>query len=59
LHGDAPDPCPVIFLLVDVLNNVDFPGNAQLLKSLNALGKNISALKERCKDAGYSRHLRQ
>jgi nicotinamidase-related amidase len=52
LHGNAPDSCPVVLLLVDVLNDVDFPGNSQLLKSVNSLGKNISALKKRCKDAG-------
>jgi nicotinamidase-related amidase len=52
LHGNAPDSCPVVLLLVDVLNDVDFPGNSQLLKSIASLGKNISALKKRCKDAG-------
>jgi hypothetical protein len=25
LHGNAPDSCPVALLLVDVLNDVDFP----------------------------------
>ena len=24
LHGNTPDSCPVIFLLVDMLNDVDF-----------------------------------
>ena len=52
LHGNAPDSCPVFLLLVDVLNDVDFPGNSQLLKSINSLGKNISALKKNCKDTG-------
>jgi hypothetical protein len=52
LHGNAPDSCPVVLLLVDVLNDVDFPGNSQLLKSINSLGKNISALKKNCKDTG-------
>jgi nicotinamidase-related amidase len=52
LHGNVPDSCPVVLLLVDVLNDVDFPGNSQLLKSIPSLGKNMSALKKRCKDAG-------
>jgi len=52
LHGNAPDSCPVVLLLVDVLNNLDFPDNSQLLKSMDSLGKNISALKGRCKDSG-------
>ena len=55
LHGNARDSCPVALLLVDVLNDVDFPGNSQLLKSINSLGKHISALKKRCKDAGINR----
>jgi hypothetical protein len=29
LHGNAPDSCPVALLLLDVLNDVDFPGNSQ------------------------------
>jgi hypothetical protein len=49
LHGNVPDSCPVVSL--DVLNDADFPGNKQLLKSIAALGKNIAALKKRCKDA--------
>jgi nicotinamidase-related amidase len=52
LHGNAPDSCPVVLLLVDVLNDVDFTGNSRLLKSIRSLGKNIAALKKRCKDAG-------
>jgi nicotinamidase-related amidase len=51
LHGNAPDSYPVALLLLDVLNDVDFPGNSALLKSMRSLGKNISALKKRCKDA--------
>jgi len=52
LHGNAPDSCPVVLLLLDVLNDVDFPGNSQLLKSIDSLGKNICALKKRCKESG-------
>jgi hypothetical protein len=26
LHGNDPDSCKVVLLLVDVLNDVDFPG---------------------------------
>jgi hypothetical protein len=40
-----------VLLLLDVLNDVDFPSNSQLLKSIHSFGKNISALKKRCKDA--------
>jgi len=63
LHGNAPDSCPVVLLLVDMLNDVDFPGNSQLLKSIRSLGKNISALTKRCKHADipviYARNTTQ
>ena len=50
-HGNTPDSCPVVLLLVDVLNDLDFPDNSQMLQSIDPLGKNISAEK-RCKDSG-------
>jgi hypothetical protein len=53
LHGNAPDSCPVVLLLLDVLNDLeDFPGNSQLLKSAESLGKNIADLKKRCDKSG-------
>lgn len=33
LHGNVPDRCPVALLLVDVINDLDFPGNAAVVKS--------------------------
>lgn len=51
-HGNTPDSCPVVLLLVDVLNDLDFPDNSQMLQSIDPLGKNISVLKKRCKDSG-------
>ena len=33
LHGNAPDSCPVVLLLLDVMNDLDLPGNSKLLKS--------------------------
>jgi nicotinamidase-related amidase len=52
LHGNARDSCPVALLLVDVLNDLHFPGNSRLLKSAASLGKNIALLKKRCAKAG-------
>jgi nicotinamidase-related amidase len=50
LHGNVPDCCPVALLLVDVLNDLDFPGNAALLKAAPTLATNISRLKNRCRE---------
>jgi nicotinamidase-related amidase len=51
LHGNAPDTCAVALLLVDVINDLSFPGNSSLLKKASRLGKNIADLKMRCKKA--------
>jgi nicotinamidase-related amidase len=52
LHGNVPDTCQAALLLVDVINDLDFPGNSSLLKKPPRLGKNIADLKMRCKVAG-------
>src|SRR6202166_1085625 len=46
-----------VLLLVDVLNDVDFPGNSRLLKSINSLGENMSALKSAMQRDRYSGDL--
>src|SRR3982074_3077228 len=52
LHGNVPDECSIALLLVDVINDLDFPGNFELLKEAPRLGRNIAALKKRCTDSG-------
>jgi nicotinamidase-related amidase len=52
LHGNAPDVCAAALLLIDVINDLDFPGNSSLLKKAPRLAKRIAALKMRCKRAG-------
>src|SRR4051812_24079471 len=52
LHGNAPDRCPLALLLIDVLNDLDFPQNQELVRSSVLLGKHIATLKQRCKEAG-------
>lgn len=50
LHGNAPDSCRVALLLVDVLNDLDFPDNEELVRQSAGLGERIAALKQRCKE---------
>jgi len=38
-----------VLLLVDVINDLDFPNNSTLLKKAVTLGKTVAALKRRCK----------
>ena len=52
LHGSAPDKSAAALLLIDVINDFDFPEGEQLLKLAMPVGKNIAALKKRAKEAG-------
>jgi nicotinamidase-related amidase len=52
LHGNVPDSCPVALMLVDVINDLDFPDNGPLLKAAPALGERLAKLKARCAELG-------
>jgi nicotinamidase-related amidase len=52
LHGNAPDRAEAVLLLVDVINDLTFPDNDQLVRKSESLGKAIARLKIRCKRAG-------
>jgi nicotinamidase-related amidase len=49
LHGNAPDKSLVAVLLIDVINDLDFPEAEQLLKSALPMARQIAALKKRAK----------
>jgi len=49
LHGNAPDASPVALLIVDMINDLDFPGNEYLIELAPALAENIASLKRACK----------
>jgi len=52
LHGSAPDKSKAALLLIDVINDFDFPEAEQLLRLALPAAKNIAALKRLAKDAG-------
>ena len=52
LHGAAPDKSNAALLLIDVINDFDFPEGDQLLKLALPAGKNIARLKRDAKAAG-------
>src|ERR1044072_3488904 len=52
LHGSAPDKSKASLLLIDVINDFNFPEGDQLLQLALPVGKNIAALKKRAKAAG-------
>ncbi len=52
LHGNAPDKAPVALLLVDVINDLEFPGGDVLLPHAEAMAARLAAFKRRAKAAG-------
>ena len=52
LHGSAPDKCETALLLIDVINDLDFPEGEQMLPDARAMARKLVALKERAREAG-------
>lgn len=51
LHGNAPDKSPVALLIIDMINDLEFPEGEQILPAALAVAKKIAALRERCRTA--------
>ena len=51
LHGSAPDKADVAILLIDVINDLEFPEGEQLLRFAVPMARQIARLKERAKQA--------
>jgi nicotinamidase-related amidase len=49
LHGSAPDKSSVVLLLIDVINDLEFPGSIRLLRRALPAAKRIAALKKRAR----------
>lgn len=52
LHGNAPDKSADALLLIDVINDLEFPGSQSLLKHAIPMAHRLAALKVRAKRAG-------
>src|SRR5213595_2039410 len=52
LHGSAPDKSDIALLLIDVINDLDFPEANQLLRYARPMARKLLRLKERAKKAG-------
>jgi nicotinamidase-related amidase len=52
LHGSAPDKHKTALLLIDVINDFDFPEADQLLKQARPMAKRLLRLKQRAQKAG-------
>jgi nicotinamidase-related amidase len=51
LHGQVPDKSAVALLLVDVINDLEFPEGDQLLRHALPMADHIAALKRRARQA--------
>lgn len=52
LHGSAPDKCETALLLVDVINDLEFPEASQMLPAAVQMAQQILRLKQRARKAG-------
>jgi nicotinamidase-related amidase len=52
LHGSAPDKSAVVLLIIDMINDLEFPEGEQILAAATKIAENIRALKDRCTKAG-------
>ena len=52
LHGNAPDDAPVVLLMVDVINDMEYPGGDTLLVHAEPMAKRLAALKRRARSEG-------
>ena len=51
LHGSVPDTAKVALILIDVINDLEFPGAEQLLAHALPMAHRLAALKRRAKAA--------
>lgn len=52
LHGNAPDKAEVALLLIDVINDLEYPEGDQMLTHARHMAARLAALKKRAKAAG-------
>lgn len=52
LHGNVPDSSPVALLIVDMINDLEFPGGDRLAEQIMPVAQAIRELKARSKAIG-------
>ncbi|MBW3623886.1 MAG: cysteine hydrolase [Armatimonadetes bacterium] len=52
LHGNVPDKCNAALLIIDMINDFDFPGGDRLLEHSLLVAERISRLKQRARQTG-------
>jgi nicotinamidase-related amidase len=54
LHGNAPDRSNVVLLLIDVINDLEFPGGDELAERAIPMARALAALVARARKAGVA-----
>jgi nicotinamidase-related amidase len=52
LHGNVPDKSAVALLIVDMINDLEFPGGDRLAEQMMPVARNIRDLRHRAKELG-------
>ena len=54
LHGNVPDTSPVVLLLIDVINDMEFDTGPELLRHALPMARRLAAFKRRAREAGIA-----
>ncbi|MBD2700461.1 cysteine hydrolase [Spirosoma sp. BT702] len=49
LHGNVPDSSPIVLLIIDMINDLEFPGGDELLETARRIADQIATLKQKAK----------
>ncbi|HEX2514758.1 MAG TPA: cysteine hydrolase, partial [Chloroflexota bacterium] len=52
LHGNVPDESDVALLLIDVINDMEYPGGDRLFAHALPMAERLAALVRRAREAG-------
>jgi len=52
LHGNTPDKCPLALLMIDVVNDLNFPEGRQILPAVLKMALRLSTLAREARNAG-------
>lgn len=53
LHGNVPDHADVALLIIDMINDFEYPGGDELFAATQPVAENIARLKQRVREAGF------
>jgi nicotinamidase-related amidase len=54
LHGNVPDDSPVVLLVIDVINDMEFEGGAELLAASRPMSHMLAGFIARAREAGIA-----